>query len=117
MAPQSRPSGQSWPVDAAWKRDTKRDMKAAGISPAEMARRLGCDPSAMTVLFRAETKQSRLVPGIHRELGRPPPSTVTTSDEVLRRINNRWPSLTAEQRALVDSLVEQLATNARGKNI
>lgn len=113
MAPQTRPSGPHWPVDEAWKRGVKADMKKAGISKAEMARRIKCDPAALTVLFRAETKESRLVPQIHRELGRPPPTTVTSQDEVLRRINNRWPSLTAEQRALVDGLVEQLMANSR----
>lgn len=88
-------------------------MKAAGISPAEMARRIGCSPSALTVLFRPATRESRLVPGIHRELGRPAPSTVTSTDEILRRINARWPSLSREQRALVDHLVEQLASTKR----
>jgi hypothetical protein len=88
-------------------------MKKAGISAAEMARRLPCSPSALTVLWRPGTRESRLVPGIHRELGWPPPSTVTSQDEVLRRINARWPSLTQDQRTLVDVLVEQLGGNRR----
>lgn len=57
--------------------------------------------------------ESRLVPAIHRELGRPPPSTVTSHDEVLRRINGRLSSLTTEQRSLVDQLVEQLIAGKR----
>lgn len=113
MAPQSRPKGPNWPVDEAWKKGVRADMKKAGISSAEMARRLGCDPSAISVLWQTKTKQSRLVPGIHRELGRPPPTTVAAQDELLRRINNRWPSLTKEQRALVDDLVEQLIVGGR----
>ena len=88
-------------------------MDKAGITPAEMARRIGCQGSALTVLFRPETKQSRLVPLIHRELGRPPPSTVTASDEVLRRINARWPSLSTEQRSIIDALVDQLSNGKR----
>lgn len=68
-------------------------MKRAGISQAELARRIQCKDSALTVMFRPRTKQSRLVPAIHRELGRPAPSTITAHDEVLRRINTRWPSL------------------------
>lgn len=88
-------------------------MKKAGISPAEMARRIKCTPGALTVLWRPETRESRLVPLIHRELGRPAPSTVTATDEILRRINARWSSLTEEQRAIVDALVEQLAGNRR----
>lgn len=88
-------------------------MRKAGISSSEMARRIGCTPSALTVLWRAETRESRLVPLIHRELGRPAPTTVTATDEILRRINSRWPSLNKEQRALVDALVEQLANGRR----
>lgn len=88
-------------------------MAKAGISPAEMARRIGVSDSALTVLWRPTTKQSRLVPLIHRELGRPAPSTITATDEILRRINNRWSSLTKEQRAIVDALVEQLANSGR----
>ena len=98
-----------WPVDEAWKKAVRDDMKREGISQAEMARRIGCKQSALTVLFRAETKQSRLVPMIHRELGRSAPSTVSAPDEVLQRINRQWPALTKEQRTLVDDLVKALA--------
>lgn len=113
MSLQTRPGGPAWPVDDEWKRETKSDMRKAGITPAELARRIGCTESALTVLFRPETKQSRLVPKIHRELGRPPPSTITATDEILRRINSRWPSLTRDQRVLVDNLVEQLMNTKR----
>jgi hypothetical protein len=101
-----------WPVDETWKASVRADMQRAGISQAEMARKIGCKQSALTVLFRAETKQSRLVPLIHRELGRPAPSTVAAHDEVLRRINRQWPSLSKEARALIDNLVTQLAAGS-----
>jgi hypothetical protein len=89
-------------------------MARDGISLAELARKIGCGASALTVLFRTQTKQSRLVPAIHKELGRPPPSpvtapsTITASDEVLRKINRYWPLLSKEQRDLVNRIVEQL---------
>lgn len=111
MAAQRRPKGPHWTVDDAWKRGVRADMERAGISSAELARRIGCSPSALTVLWRPETRESRLVPAIHRELGRSAPQPVATStDEVLRRINRHWASLTAEQRELVDQLVDQLAS-------
>lgn len=113
MPPQTRPSGTAWPVDDAWRHKVKAEMKRAGIGMAEMARRIGCDPSALTVAFRSGTKTSRLREAIHRELGWLPPSMETSNDEILRRINHRWPSLTEEQRALVDKLVEQLLAGAR----
>lgn len=102
------PTGPYWPVDDRWKRDVKAEMKRAGISLSELSRRVGCNPSSLTVLFRPGTRQSRLVPAIHRELGRLPPSIVTTSDELLRRISNRWAALTREQRALIDTMIDQL---------
>lgn len=101
-----------WPVDQAWKTTVLADMRRLGISQAEMARRIGCKQSALTVLFRPETKQSRLVPLIHRELDRPAPSTVTAPDEVLRRINRQWPALSKEARALIADLVTQLAAGS-----
>lgn len=113
MTRQTRPRGPSWPVDAEWKKGVRADLAKAGISPSELARRIGCTPGALTVLWRAETGESRLVPLIHRELGRPAPTTVTSHDEILRRINSRWGSLTKEQRALVDGLVEQLVGGKR----
>jgi len=113
MPRQSRPSGPSWPVDDAWKRGVQADMRKEGISSAEMSRRIGCTPGALTVLWRPETRESRLVPAIHRELGRPPPAMAITADEILRRINARWPSLSKEQRTLVDQLVDQLIASRR----
>lgn len=110
MAAQTRPKGTHWTVDEAWKTGVRADMAKAGISSAELARRIGCSPSALTVLWRPATKESRLVPAIHRELGRGAPMPVpSTTDETLRKINRQWPALSKEGRALVEQLVEQLA--------
>lgn len=88
-------------------------MKEAGISQAEMARRIPCKPSALSKLWLPQTRMSRLVPAIHRELGRPAPAMAITADEILRRINARWPSLSKEARILVDQLVDQLIAGRR----
>lgn len=110
MTRQTRTRGQNWPVDKEWKRRVLLAMDEQGISRTEMARRTGCTPGAITVLFRPVTGESKLVPAIHRELGWPPPTTTTASDEVLRRINAKWATLSKEQRDLVDNLVDQLTT-------
>jgi hypothetical protein len=109
MPRQTRPHGSWWPIDAEWKNSVRADMTKAGISPSEMARRIGCGSSAMTVLFREKTKLSRLVHAIHRELGRPSPEAVFASNRDLRRIDEAWPRLTTAQRALVISLVDEFA--------
>ena len=108
MPRQTRPAGPGWPVDEEWKLGIRRDMKLAGISQAEMARQIHCSDSALSKLWLPTTRESRLVGPIHRVLGRPPPSTLTDTDDALRRINARWTRLSKAQRELVESLVEQL---------
>lgn len=77
MAKQTRPEGPSWPVDDEWKKGVRRDMKAMGISQAEMARRIECSSQAFSTLWRPETQRSALVGPIHRVLGRPQPARIT----------------------------------------
>jgi DNA-binding CsgD family transcriptional regulator len=109
MVRQSRPSGPGWPVDAKWKTDVRAAMEEAGISNSELGRRLGVSQSAVSQMLGRRSATSRLKPGVHRELGWPPPTSSGAPDEMLRRINHHWPSLTPEQRALVNQLVDTLA--------
>jgi hypothetical protein len=111
MRKQTRTRGPGWPISNAWKRETQAEMKRQGITPADMARRIKCAPPALNTLFQKRTMQSRLVPAIHKVLGRPAPSTVVPFDERLRRLVDRWWMLTKDQRLLVLGLVEQMVAN------
>jgi hypothetical protein len=108
---QTRTRGPGWPISEAWKRRVKADMKARGITKAELARRIPCAEGSLTVLFRPKTRQSRLVPAIHQVLHWLRPTTVSSSDELWQRIDEMWPLLTREERELVLSLVDKLAAN------
>lgn len=113
MARQSRPSGPPWPVDAKWKAEVRAAMKAAGISNSEMGRRLGVSQAAISQMLGPRSRSSRLKPGVHRELGWPPPTQGGSPDELLRRINHQWPLLSAEQRTAINFLVDQMAATIK----
>jgi hypothetical protein len=92
--PQTRPKGDSWPIDKVWKDEIKRLLKQPrdgypdGISRAELARLLDVTPSAITILFQAKTKSTRLKAKIHKLLGLAPPTSTPPAerDELVRRL-------------------------------
>lgn len=85
-------------------------MVEQGISQADLARKIGCRPSALTALFKPETQQSRLVPKIHRVLGWPPPQKASAGkrDEARQRLERIWQELTPEQRELLLGIGAQM---------
>lgn len=95
-----------WPVDESWKSDIQARMTETGISRADLSRLVQeqgvtCTPSAITILFRKETKQSRLVPYIHKALelaNTTTPTVAITKDDAFRRLQKIWRDLTSEQR-------------------
>lgn len=99
-----------WAVDDAWRDDIRALMKRKGISQADLARAASVMPSAITLIFKPETMQSRLVPAIHKVLGLPPPTTtvVLERDEARVRLEKIWRELTPEQRELLLSLGAQM---------
>ncbi len=99
-----------WTVDKAWKDDIRAVMKRQGISQADLARTLKVSPGSLTLLFKPETKQSRLVPAIHRALGLSTPTTtrVDESDELRRRFDDVWRDLTPAQRELLLSVAAEM---------
>jgi hypothetical protein len=117
MVRQKRPTGTLWTVDDSWKRDVTARMKEKGISRADLAREIralgvSCTPSAITILFRKETKQSRLVPYVHKVLGMvetTAPVMAITKDDAFRRLQRVWRDLTEAQREHLVATGELLA--------
>ena len=117
MVRQKRPTGPLWTVDDDWKKDVERRMEKQGISRADLARRIRelggqCTASAITILFRKSTKQSRLVPYVHRVLGMAEttaPVVAIAKDDAFRRLQRVWRDLTDQQREHLIATGELLA--------
>src|SRR4051794_14050036 len=90
---QSRPHGQWFPISSEWKADIDERLHAKGWTRAELARRLKCEASAVTNLFRPNTHLSRLVRNIHQLLDLPPPLPLARFNESLYQIAIAWPIL------------------------
>lgn len=116
MVRQRRPTGPAWTVDESWKRDVKAALKRAGISQADLATKIGVTPSAITIIFRPETKQTRLKPAIHKVLGFMTPTSepAVEKDDAIARLLRIWPKLTEQQRELLLATGE--AFGAKPKN-
>lgn len=76
-------------------------MDEKGITRADLARECKVTPAAITILFRKGTKQSRLVPQIHKALGmvnNTEPAAAIERDDAFRRLQRVWKELTDAQR-------------------
>lgn len=101
MARQRRPRERYYSVDDAWRADIKALLEKRGISQAELARRIGCSPGAITLIFKPATVQSRLVRLIHKVLElQPPPEAATISErnDGKRRLDRIWDAIAPEDR-------------------
>lgn len=101
MARQRRPHDGYLPVDEPWKSAVRALLEKRGISQAELARRIGASPGSITLLFKPDTDQSRLVRAIHKvlDLGPPPEAaTITERDDAKRRLDRIWSGLGPEDR-------------------
>lgn len=103
-----------FPVDKAWQDDIRALLKRRGISQAELARRIGASPGSITLLFKPDTDQSRLVPAIHRclELTPPPDNTAVAERSEQTEQRREWDKilreLTKEQRELLLGIGRQM---------
>lgn len=77
--PKDYPTGPAYPIDAEWRAKVLARMAEKRIRRSQLAKLIGCDPSSITILFRPDTVQSRLVPDIHRVLELPPPTATDGS--------------------------------------
>src|SRR5678816_419884 len=118
MPRQKRPPGRAWPIDDTWKKNVLQEMTDQGIDRAELCRRVherfGYDltQSALTVLFRATTKTSRLVPWIEKILGlvsTTKPAPAVKNDPRHKRYLAAVSLLNEQDYELVVSLAEKLA--------
>jgi len=100
-----------WPVDDQWKRDVLEAMKKRGISRSDLARELGVVRGSLTALFKPETRQTRLKPGIHKALGlvAPTGTPAIEKDEAIARLLRVWKELTESQREHLIKTGEMLA--------
>jgi len=89
-----------WTVDDQWKRDVLEVMKKKGITRADLARLIGVGAPSLTLLFKAETRQTRLKPAIHKALGLipPAPTPAVERDDAVTRLLRIWKELSDEQR-------------------
>ncbi len=71
-------------MDAKWKARVKAALKAKGMTQKDLAAEIGCDPSAITVVLRDSTVQTRLMPAINLVLGlgEPPAPLPDEMDEL-----------------------------------
>jgi hypothetical protein len=78
------PTGGAHRIDAAWKAKVEAALKEKGKTKKWLAIKVGCDPSAITVVLRPSTVQSRLMPAINEVLGlgEPPPTVAEDVDEL-----------------------------------
>lgn len=111
MSGARRIRGTSWPVTEAWRLGVKADLRAAGISYADLADRIGANPGSIYLILNRGVPSSRFVPRIHEVLGRPPPIVMPSVDvdSMLRGICERWPLLSQADREAVASFVDQRA--------
>jgi len=114
MARKRHPTGPLWTVDDPWKQRVKKRMGTLDppITPADLARRIGVSKSAITVLFRSETKQSRLVPKIHKALDMVDETSAVSAvakDDLLKRFLRAWVDLTQAQREHLIATAQLLA--------
>ncbi len=110
MARQRRPRDGYLPVDDPWKVAVHALLEKRGISQAELARKIGASPGSITLLFKPETYQSRLVRAVHKflDLGPPPEAaTITERDDAKRRLDRIWADLTPEDRGVLLGLAER----------
>lgn len=77
--------GPAYPVTADWCEAVKTEVKRRKWTLKELAKRVGCSGATMTNTLNGKSKQSDLVPAIHKHLGWPsPPLPVSVLRDTFR---------------------------------
>ena len=99
-----------WPATPEWKTKVLELMEKLDINRAELSRRIKVSDAAISILFREETKTSRLVPLVNAVVGLAPPAmTPALVDEYRSQLDQIWPDLTETDRKLLIEMAEKIA--------
>jgi hypothetical protein len=105
------PRGAAHPIDAVWRARVDERLAELGMNRSDLARKIGASTAAVAILMGPRTKQSRLVPAIHRVLGwrlpSPSPESDVQSDD-LRRWEKLYYELDETGRNLVMALADKI---------
>lgn len=83
--------GQAFPIDADWRRRVREAIAADYKSEAAFAKAAKISKSSLSEALNPESKQSTLVPAIHKQLGweKPRPLLMSHDDEEIMKILGR----------------------------
>lgn len=90
--------GSAWPITTEWRTVVLARIAELGISQNELARRAHVSKAALSQALNEDSRQTTVMPELHRALGLPPPvgPLLSQDDDELLRLGR---SLTREDRA------------------
>jgi transcriptional regulator with XRE-family HTH domain len=106
----SRPEGSAYPITRQWQEAIRARMAELDWSQYDLAKAVGCSQPAIAWLMRPQTKQSALVPKIHKALGltKPVPPATGSVDPARAELDDMLEQLTDEELAHIVSTVRLL---------
>ena len=108
--PKPYPTGGAHPVDDDWRRRVQEALDRKGWKRNKLAQEIGCDPSAITVVMRSSTVQSRLKPAIDKALEIEDPALEQLDADLLRAVR----TLDDDMKRHLLGIAEKLAGSPRG---
>lgn len=86
--------GPAYPIDNEWRQRVEAAIDSMRISHAEFARQAKISKASLSEALSSSSKQSTLVPAIHKALGWPPPRPLLLSqdaEEIMHAISGMDP--------------------------
>lgn len=112
--PKPYPTGASLPVDDAWRARVEAGIKAKGWSRKRLAEEVGCDPSAITVVMRPTTVQSRLRTAIEDALELESDVLGELDAELLKAIRSLDDDSKRHMLGIAEKILERVKPTPRG---